>query len=145
MTWFLDLLGRRFLSFMFDNIEYPPDTDLDEQIPDLFLNFIVSFNLQFTDESDNPVLASLEEKDVAKTFTEKILLLINREGKHLFVQSIISLFIMCKIMIMFENVYFQRTPYEFLIMNQPHHNHYSNSSMICSVEDPQPICFILMM
>ncbi|CAH1957588.1 unnamed protein product [Acanthoscelides obtectus] len=76
-----DLLGKRFLSFILDNIEYPPDTDLDEQIPDLFLNLIISFNLQFTEESENPILAALEERDVAKTFTEKILLLINREEK----------------------------------------------------------------
>ncbi|CAG9865149.1 unnamed protein product [Phyllotreta striolata] len=74
-----ELLGKRFLSFIFDNIEYPPDTDLEEQIPDLFLNLVISFNLQFTEESENPVLAALEDRDVAKTFTEKILLLINRE------------------------------------------------------------------
>lgn len=77
----LDLVGKRFLSFVLDNIEYPPDTDLDEQIPDLFLNLVISFNLQFTDEVENPLLAALEERDVAKSFTEKILLLINREGK----------------------------------------------------------------
>lgn len=70
------------MSFLCDNIEYPPDTDLDEQIPDLFLNLIISFNLQFTDESENSVLAALEDRDVAKTFTEKILLLINREGMY---------------------------------------------------------------
>lgn len=80
----LDILGKRFLSFLFDNIEYPPDTDLDEQIPDLFLNLIISFNLQFTEECENQVLAALEDKDVAKNFTEKILLLINREGKYKF-------------------------------------------------------------
>nr|CAI5855018.1 unnamed protein product [Callosobruchus analis] len=74
-----DLLGKRFLSFILDNIEYPPDTDLDEQIPDLFLNLIISYNLQFSEDSENPILAALEERDVAKTFTEKILLLINRE------------------------------------------------------------------
>lgn len=79
---FLDLIGKRFLSFLFDNIEYPPDTDLDEQIPDLFLNLIISFNLQFTDEIENPLVAALEDKDVAKTFTEKSLLLINREGMY---------------------------------------------------------------
>lgn len=76
------MLGNQFLSFLVDNIEYPPDTDLDEQIPDLFLNLIISFNLQFTDEIENRVLAALEDKDVAKTFTEKILLLFNREGMY---------------------------------------------------------------
>ncbi|KAG5886313.1 hypothetical protein JTB14_003466 [Gonioctena quinquepunctata] len=74
-----DLLGKRFLVFILDNIEYPPDTDLDEQIPDLFLNLIISYNLQFSDEFENPVLEALEGRDVAKSFTEKILLLINRE------------------------------------------------------------------
>ncbi|CAH0554658.1 unnamed protein product [Brassicogethes aeneus] len=74
-----DILGKDFLSFILDNIEYPPDTDVDEQIPDLFLNFVISFNLQYVDESDNAVLSALEERDVAKTFTEKILLLLNRE------------------------------------------------------------------
>ncbi|CAG9815594.1 unnamed protein product [Phaedon cochleariae] len=74
-----DLLGKRFLAFILDNIEYPPDTDLDEQIPDLFLNLVISFNLQFSEEIENPVLAALEDRDVAKSFTEKILLLINRE------------------------------------------------------------------
>ncbi|CAG9830828.1 unnamed protein product [Diabrotica balteata] len=74
-----EFLGKTFLAFILDNIEYPPDTDLDEQIPDLFLNLIISFNLQFTEDVENPVLAALEERDVAKTFTEKILLLINRE------------------------------------------------------------------
>ncbi|KAJ8950413.1 hypothetical protein NQ318_003689 [Aromia moschata] len=74
-----EFLGKHFLAFVLDYIEYPPDTDLDEQIPDLFLNLIISFNLQFVETSENPILAALEEKDVAKTFTEKILLLINRE------------------------------------------------------------------
>lgn len=76
----LDILGKTFLRYVLDNIEYPPDTDVDEQIPDLFLNLIISFNLQFGDENDNPVLRALEERDVAKTLTEKILLLLNREG-----------------------------------------------------------------
>lgn len=78
---FLDYLGISFLSFLLNNIESPPDTDVDEQIPDLFLSLICSFNLQFDSPSENIVLTTLEERDVAKTFTEKILLLLNREGK----------------------------------------------------------------
>ncbi|KAJ8975277.1 hypothetical protein NQ317_013677 [Molorchus minor] len=66
-----ELLGKHFLAFVLDNIEYPPDTDLDEQIPDLFLNLIISFNLQFTEDSENPLIAALEDRDVAKCFTEK--------------------------------------------------------------------------
>lgn len=54
--------------------------DLEDQIPDLFVNFILSYNLQFTN-SENIVLNALKERTVAKSFTEKILLLFNREGK----------------------------------------------------------------
>lgn len=77
---FVEYLGQDFLAFILDNIECPPDTDLDEQIPDLFLNVIISFNLQFDDPSSNPVLTALEYRQNAKTFCEKILLLLNREG-----------------------------------------------------------------
>ncbi|XP_016837235.1 NCK-interacting protein with SH3 domain isoform X1 [Nasonia vitripennis] len=71
-------LGSEFISFILDLIENPPDTDLDDQIPDLFINLILSYNLQFQ-TSENVVLDALKERTVAKTFTEKILLLLNRE------------------------------------------------------------------
>lgn len=77
-------MGVSFLTFLLDNIEYPPDTDVDEQIPDLFLSLISSFNLQFESSAENIVLTALEKRDVAKTFTEKILLLLNREGRMVF-------------------------------------------------------------
>lgn len=73
-------LGSDFISFLLDLIETPPDTDLEDQIPDLFVNLILSYNLQFT-TSENIVLNALRERTVAKTFTEKILFLFNREGK----------------------------------------------------------------
>ncbi|KAL7305713.1 hypothetical protein TKK_0001967 [Trichogramma kaykai] len=73
-----DQLGSEFISFLLDLIENPPDTDLDDQIPDLFINLILSYNLQFT-SSDNVVIEALKKRSVAKTFTEKILLLLNRE------------------------------------------------------------------
>ncbi|KAF5292273.1 hypothetical protein FQR65_LT11236 [Abscondita terminalis] len=75
----LDHMGSTFLNFIFNNIESPPDTDIEEQIPDLFLNFMLSFNLQFTSENENILLKTLEKRNTAKTFTEKILLLFNRE------------------------------------------------------------------
>lgn len=73
-------LGSDFISFLLDLIETPPDTDLEDQIPDLFVNLILSYNLQFT-TSENIVLHALRERTVAKIFTEKILFLFNREGK----------------------------------------------------------------
>ncbi|XP_029177504.1 NCK-interacting protein with SH3 domain [Nylanderia fulva] len=74
----LEQLGSDFISFLLDLIETPPDTDLEDQIPDLFINLILSYNLQFT-TSENMVLNALRERTVAKTFTEKILFLFNRE------------------------------------------------------------------
>ncbi|XP_076242766.1 NCK-interacting protein with SH3 domain [Calliopsis andreniformis] len=74
----LEQLGQDFIAFILDLIENPPDMDLEDQIPDLFVNLILSYNLQFTN-SENIVLNALKEKTVAKSFTEKILLLFNRE------------------------------------------------------------------
>lgn len=71
-------LGPDFVSFLLDLIENPPDSDLEDQIPDSFVNLILSYNLQFTN-SENPVISALKERTVAKTFTEKILFLFNRE------------------------------------------------------------------
>ncbi|XP_034176122.1 NCK-interacting protein with SH3 domain [Osmia lignaria lignaria] len=74
----LEQLGPDFIAFVLDLIENPPDMDLEDQIPDLFVNLILSYNLQFTN-SENIVLNALKERTVAKNFTEKILLLFNRE------------------------------------------------------------------
>ncbi|XP_014609720.1 PREDICTED: NCK-interacting protein with SH3 domain isoform X1 [Polistes canadensis] len=71
-------LGSDFVSFLLDLIENPPDSDLEDQIPDLFINLILSYNLQFTN-SENSVISALKERTVAKIFTEKILFLFNRE------------------------------------------------------------------
>lgn len=71
-------LGPDFIAFVLDLIENPPDMDLEDQIPDLFVNLILSYNLQFTN-SENIVLNALKERTRAKNFTEKILLLFNRE------------------------------------------------------------------
>ncbi|XP_011305468.1 NCK-interacting protein with SH3 domain [Fopius arisanus] len=74
----VEQLGPEFISFLLELIEEPPDTDMDDQIPDLFLNLVLSYNLQFS-SSENIVLNSLKARDNAKTFTQKILLLLNRE------------------------------------------------------------------
>ncbi|XP_011500220.1 PREDICTED: NCK-interacting protein with SH3 domain isoform X2 [Ceratosolen solmsi marchali] len=71
-------VGTEFISFLLDLIENPPDTDLDDQIPDQFVNLILSYNLQFN-ASDNVILDALGERTVAKIFTEKVLFLLNRE------------------------------------------------------------------
>lgn len=61
-------------------VENQPDTDTTDILPDVMINLILAFNLQFDNTSENIVLEALEKIQSAKTFTEKILLLINREG-----------------------------------------------------------------
>ncbi|KAI5636319.1 NCK-interacting protein with SH3 domain [Phthorimaea operculella] len=72
-------LGVEFAEFLLDLIENPPETDVDEQIPDLFLTLLLAYNLQFDNPFDNLLLNALENRDNAKTFCEKVLLLLNRE------------------------------------------------------------------
>lgn len=76
-----NLIGVDFISFLLRLIEEPPDADEDEQIADLFLNLILGINLQFSNENiwDNPVISALSTQSSAKTFTEKSLLLLNRD------------------------------------------------------------------
>ena len=64
--------------FLLDNIECPPIIDTEDIVPDVFLNLILSYNLQFLTLCDNLVIQALTEKDTAKIFTEKLLLLFNR-------------------------------------------------------------------
>ncbi|XP_059056958.1 NCK-interacting protein with SH3 domain [Achroia grisella] len=79
-------LGVEFAQFLLELIEDPPETDVDEQIPDLFLTLLLAYNLQFESVMDNLLLNALETRDNAKTFCEKILLILNREEDpvHLF-------------------------------------------------------------
>ncbi|XP_075969713.1 NCK-interacting protein with SH3 domain [Anticarsia gemmatalis] len=72
-------LGVEFAQFLLELIENPPETDVDEQIPDLFLTLLLAYNLQFENPCDNLLLDALETQDIAKTFCEKVLLFLNRE------------------------------------------------------------------
>ena len=46
----------------------------------MVIALILAFNLQFTDFSQNVVVEAMQNLPSAKIFTEKILLLLNREG-----------------------------------------------------------------
>ncbi|XP_050099171.1 NCK-interacting protein with SH3 domain [Anopheles aquasalis] len=74
-----DHLRADFVIFLLNLIESPPDCDVRELLPDIMTNLILSFNLQFEHCGDNVVLDAMEQLKTAKTFTEKILMLINRE------------------------------------------------------------------
>jgi Protein of unknown function (DUF2013) len=79
MNQFSEHIGVTFTEFVLNNIEQPPESDVMEQIPDVFLRLLLSFNLQFQIK-ENVLLDVLSKCSVAQTFTEKALLLFNREG-----------------------------------------------------------------
>lgn len=74
-------LGNSFINFLLDLVEDPPQQDGRQEIPDSFVGLILSYNLQFAsrDVSSNVVMCCLEHRAHAKSFIERILLLLNRE------------------------------------------------------------------
>ncbi|XP_071960516.1 NCK-interacting protein with SH3 domain-like [Antedon mediterranea] len=74
-----DQLNVEFVNYLLNSIENPPVNDEDEQTPDLFVNVILAFNLQFRIPAENPVVKAFSDNSNVKYFTEKFMLLINRE------------------------------------------------------------------
>jgi len=70
----------KFVEFLLGNIESPPDSDEAEAVPDVFVKLLLAFNLHFELPSDNLVMSAVASRATAKTFTEKLMLLFNREG-----------------------------------------------------------------
>lgn len=54
--------------------------DIQDVLPDLMINLLLAINLQFDDFAENIVLHGIRQVTSGKTFTEKILILLNREG-----------------------------------------------------------------
>ncbi|XP_013393365.1 NCK-interacting protein with SH3 domain-like [Lingula anatina] len=73
-------LNKTFVSFLFSSIENPLAEDVEEVLSDSYVNLILSFNLHFQQFKDNLVMQVLAERGTSKTFTEKVLLLVNREA-----------------------------------------------------------------
>ncbi|ELT89621.1 hypothetical protein CAPTEDRAFT_130967, partial [Capitella teleta] len=71
-------LNESFISYLIDGIERPV-TDGDEQIPDTFLRLILSYNLHFELPEENIIMRALASRGTAKTFTEMLMLLVNRQ------------------------------------------------------------------
>lgn len=46
----------------------------------MVISLVLAFNLQFNDNSQNVLVEAMQSLPSAKVFTEKILLLLNREG-----------------------------------------------------------------
>ncbi|XP_037937388.1 NCK-interacting protein with SH3 domain [Teleopsis dalmanni] len=70
-----DYLGVHFASFLLEIVE----GNNSEVLVDMVIALILAFNLQFTDFSQNVVVEAMQSLPTAKIFTEKILLLLNRE------------------------------------------------------------------
>jgi len=73
----------KFVEFLLDNIESPPASDEADAVPDVFIKLLLAFNLHFELPSENLVMSAVANRGTAKTFTEKLMLLFNREGLSL--------------------------------------------------------------
>jgi len=69
-----------FVLFMLNLIENPLEDDQTEFLSDVMINLLLAFNLQFDNFAENTILEAMQQIKTSKSFTEKILLLINREG-----------------------------------------------------------------
>jgi len=77
----------KFVEFLLDSIESPPTNDEADAVPDVFVKLLLAFNLHFEHPSDNLVMSAVAGRGTAKTFTEKLMLLFNREGRFMFVSA----------------------------------------------------------
>lgn len=75
-----ELMKADFVLFMLNLIENPLEDDQTEFLSDVMINLLLAFNLQFDKFSENTILEAMQQIKTSKSFTEKILLLINREG-----------------------------------------------------------------
>lgn len=75
-----DHMKIEFVLFMLNLIENPLEDDQTEFLSDVMINLLLAFNLQFDNFSENTILEAMQQVKASKSFTEKILLLINREG-----------------------------------------------------------------
>ncbi|XP_052797020.1 NCK-interacting protein with SH3 domain-like isoform X2 [Mya arenaria] len=74
-----DHLNADFLNFIFENIENPVSGDHEDKLSDVLVNLVLAFNLHLHVPAASPMLQVIEERRTVKVFTEKILLLFNRD------------------------------------------------------------------
>lgn len=70
-------LNADFVEFLLTVVEDGLPSDPTEQLPDIFLNLVLAFNLHHTAPSSNVIMKELKKKNV-KILSEKVLLLLNR-------------------------------------------------------------------
>jgi len=80
-------LNVGFVEFLLDGVETGLPSDEEDDVPDVFVKLILAFNLHFELPEENMVMKALASRGTAKTFTEKLLLLVNREGSSCYSSS----------------------------------------------------------
>ncbi|XP_032819380.2 NCK-interacting protein with SH3 domain isoform X2 [Petromyzon marinus] len=73
-----DHLNESFMGFVLDVTENGLPSDTSDQLPDLMVNLLLAFNLHFQVPSSNVIMETLARRLNIKTFSEKLLLLLNR-------------------------------------------------------------------
>ena len=71
-------LGGSLVTFLLEKVENCSELDTEEDMADVFMGLLASYNLQFQQTEENIVLHCLANSNNAKVFTEKLLLLLNR-------------------------------------------------------------------
>ncbi|XP_037088949.1 NCK-interacting protein with SH3 domain-like [Pollicipes pollicipes] len=73
-----EMLGIEFVTFLLSTLEQPP-ADVSDDTVDLLLTDLLALNLQYELPADNQLLLALRQRSNARVFTEKVMLLFNRE------------------------------------------------------------------
>ncbi|XP_007499883.2 NCK-interacting protein with SH3 domain isoform X2 [Monodelphis domestica] len=71
-------LSAHFVQFLLDVVEEGLPSDTTDQLPDLFVNLLLAFNLHIPDPENNVIMSTVSKRSNVKIFTEKLLLLLNR-------------------------------------------------------------------
>lgn len=71
-------LNSQFVQFLLDVIEDGLPSDTTDQLPDLFVNVLLAFNLHIPVPEHSVIMTTIGKHLNVKTFTEKLLLLLNR-------------------------------------------------------------------
>ncbi|XP_078517912.1 NCK-interacting protein with SH3 domain isoform X2 [Lissotriton helveticus] len=71
-------LNSHFIQFLLDVVEDGLPSDTTDQLPDLFVNVLLAFNLHMPVPENNVIMTTLSKRSNVKVFTEKVLLLLNR-------------------------------------------------------------------
>ncbi|NXM67792.1 SPN90 protein, partial [Serilophus lunatus] len=71
-------LNSQFVQFLLDVIEDGLPSDTTDQLPDLFVNVLLAFNLHIPVPEHSVIMTTISKHSNIKTFTEKLLLLLNR-------------------------------------------------------------------